>query len=72
MRANSFVALQFSMLIDVLVFGLAAAVVVMVPSLRDHASILLPLIVMAGLVLTPFTAWWLLRRGSVAARAPEL
>ena len=62
MRANRFVALQFSLVIDVLLFGIAAAVVVGVPGLRTHAPILLPLIVMTALVLTPFTAWWLAPR----------
>ena len=62
MSANGFYALQFSMLIDVLVFGIAAVIVVAVPALNTLAYILLPLIVMAALVLTPFTAWWLAHR----------
>ncbi|BCW88228.1 hypothetical protein sos41_13660 [Alphaproteobacteria bacterium SO-S41] len=62
MRANSFVVLQFSLMIDVLVFGIAAAIVVSVPALNTLAYILLPLIVMAALVATPFTAWWLAPR----------
>lgn len=62
MRANSVFALQFSLMIGAVLFGVAAVVVVNVPALNARADLLLPLVVMAGLVLTPFTAWWLAPR----------
>lgn len=51
-----------SLVVNAVLFGAGAVVVLSVPALDARASLLLPLVVIASLLATPFVAWRLAPR----------
>jgi|GEM_PF-736956 len=57
MRVRSFITLALSLMVNAVLFGTGAVIVLSIPALRDHMAYLLPAVIIVSLVLTPFIAW---------------
>ena len=59
MRTRSFIALALAFMVNAVLFGTGAVVVLSVETLRDHATYLIPAVVALSLAATPFVSWYL-------------
>jgi ABC-type Fe3+-siderophore transport system permease subunit len=57
MKTRTYMAGTLSLMINSVLFGLGAVVVLSIPALSAHATILIPAVIITSLVITPFIAW---------------
>ena len=57
MQTRNLIAAVISLPVNAVLFGAAAIVVLTVPSLRAHAAVLLPVVIVASFVLTFPVSW---------------
>lgn len=57
MKTRTYIAALVSMMANAVIFGLGAVLVLYIPALKEHAAILLPIVVVAAFVATPFVGW---------------
>lgn len=59
MSTRAYIAAMLFLMINAVVFGAGAVAVLSIPSLNDHAAVLLPVVVVASFAISPFVAWFL-------------
>ena len=57
MKTRTYMAGTLSLMINAVLFGLGTVVVLSVPALSAHATLLIPAVILTSLVVTPFIAW---------------
>lgn len=57
MSTRAFITVVLSLMINAVLFGAGAILVLSVPALAEQAKYLLPVVVVLSFVLTPFIAW---------------
>ncbi|MDQ0313846.1 hypothetical protein [Amorphus orientalis] len=62
MKTRTYIAALVSMMANAVVFGVGALLVLYVPALEAHAAVLLPIVIVAAFVTTPFIGWKLAPR----------
>lgn len=50
-------AIMVGLMINAVLFGIGAVIVLSIPALNDNAKYLLPVVVVTCFILTPFIAW---------------
>ena len=67
------IALLIFGVVNAVVFGVGVVVVLAVPDLAAQAAYLIPVVVVASLVVSPFISWWLAprMRARFGRRAPD-
>ena len=56
------ISLLISMMVGAVLFGVGAVLVLSVPALSARASVLLPVVIAASFVISPFISWYLAPR----------
>lgn len=51
------IALLLSMMVSAVLFGIGATAVLSIPSLSEHAPVLLPVVIVLSLVFAPIVSW---------------
>ena len=51
------ISLLLSMMVSAVLFGIGATVVLSIPSLSEHAPILLPIVILLSFIFAPFFSW---------------
>lgn len=62
MKTRTWITGIVSMVVNAVLFGIGAVTVLSVPSLNDHATVLLPVVIVASLIAAPPIAWSLAPR----------
>jgi uncharacterized membrane protein YdbT with pleckstrin-like domain len=62
MNTRAYVAALAALPVSSVLFGIGAITVLSIPALNDHATTLIPTVVVASIVLTVPVAWWVSRR----------
>lgn len=57
MSPRAFITILLSLMVNAVLFGVGAILVLSVPALSDQAKFLLPVVVVASFIITPFIAW---------------
>ncbi|MDP3898359.1 MAG: hypothetical protein Q8Q62_16950 [Mesorhizobium sp.] len=57
MSPRTFITILLSLMINAVLFGVGAILVLSVPALSEQAKFLLPVVVVTSFVVTPFIAW---------------
>lgn len=57
MTTRAYIAALVSMMVNAVVFGVGATAVLSIPSLSDHASRLLPIVIAISFLVSPFIGW---------------
>ncbi len=57
MSTRAYIAALISMMINAIIFGTGAIVVLTIPALNAHAAYLLPIVVALAFIISPFIAW---------------
>ncbi|WP_075998198.1 hypothetical protein [Salaquimonas pukyongi] len=57
MRTRTIMTILVALMVNAVVFGTGAIIVLTVPPLRDHLTWLLPSVVVASLLATPWLSW---------------
>lgn len=57
MKTRTYLTGIVSLMVNAVLFGAGVVVVLSVPALSEHAIYLIPAVVVASFVLTPFIAW---------------
>jgi hypothetical protein len=62
MKTRSHMTLMLSFMVNAVIFGTGAVIVLSIESLRAYAPYLLPAVIVAALVATPVVSWWMAPR----------
>lgn len=62
MKTRIYVATLAALPVNAVLFGIGAVTVLSVPALNEHATVLMPNVVLASVALTPPIAWVVSRR----------
>ena len=62
MRTRTHISLALGLMVNAVLFGAGAIVVLSIPQLTEQAAILLPAVILVSLALTPVIAWQLAPR----------
>jgi hypothetical protein len=62
MKKRTYVSLLIGMMVNAVLFGIGAVTVLTVPSLQQHASTWLPVVIIASFLMSPFISWALAPR----------
>ena len=57
MKTRSFITLILSLVVNALLFGTGAIIVLSIPSLRENMLYLIPAVIVVSFLLTPFISW---------------
>ncbi|MEX0405138.1 hypothetical protein ABGN05_05620 [Aquibium sp. LZ166] len=57
MKTRTYLTGIVSLMVNAVLFGAGVVVVLSVPALSEHAIYLIPAVVVASFILTPFIAW---------------
>lgn len=57
MGPRAFITILLSLMVNAVLFGAGAILVLSVPALSEQAKYLLPVVIVLSFVLTPFIAW---------------
>ena len=57
MSTRAYIAALISMMINAIIFGTGAIVVLTIAALNAHAAYLLPIVVALAFIISPFIAW---------------
>jgi hypothetical protein len=57
MSTRAFITILVSLMTNAVLFGIGAVTVLSVPQLNDHATVLLPVVIVISLLLGPVIAW---------------
>lgn len=57
MSPRAFITVLLSLMVNAVLFGFGAILVLSVPALAEQAKYLLPVVIVASFILTPFIAW---------------
>lgn len=62
MKTRTYVAAFAALPVNAVLFGSGAITVLSIPALNEHATTLIPAVVVASFALTVPVAWWVSRR----------
>jgi hypothetical protein len=57
MSPRAFITVLLSLMVNAVLFGFGAILVLSVPALAEQAKYLLPVVIVASFIITPFIAW---------------
>lgn len=57
MSPRAFITILLSLMVNAVLFGIGAILVLSVPALSEQAKFLLPVVVVTSFIVTPFIAW---------------
>jgi len=57
MSPRAFITVLLSLMVNAVLFGFGAILVLSVPALAEQAKYLLPVVIVASFIVTPFIAW---------------
>lgn len=57
MSPRAFITVLLSLMVNAVLFGVGAILVLSVPALNEQAKFLLPVVIVASFIMTPFIAW---------------
>lgn len=57
MSPRAFITVLLSLMVNAVLFGFGAILVLSVPVLAEQAKYLLPVVIVASFIITPFIAW---------------
>jgi hypothetical protein len=62
MSTRTNIAIVIFGMVNAVIFGIGAVTVLSIPALADRAMILLPIVVAASFLISPFVAWFMAPR----------
>jgi hypothetical protein len=57
MSTRAYITILVSLMTNAVLFGIGAVTVLSIPLLNDHATVLLPVVIVVSIVLAPIFAW---------------
>lgn len=69
MKTRSHMTLMLSFMVNAVIFGTGAIIVLSVEGLRAYAPYLLPAVIVAALIVTPIISWWMAPRLRLQTRS---
>ena len=62
MRTRTYIAMFISLMVNAVLFGIGAIVVLSIDKLSSEATVLLPLVVLVSFAISPFVSYWIAPR----------